>query len=201
MSSIKCKKCGLVNFSTAFECKRCQQPLGNNKHFQPVNFQAPPPVEVYDSPSQNQFQYAAPCIKCGDKQDVSTQNFKKSYKPPIIILGIFLGLLPYFILRLLLTKTHHLTAPFCRRCWGKFKNVGVYSVLNALGFFVVLIVGIAVAVLFDSEVLFLLSFVAAILSYVFGYYYISSISPRYKKVNSQRVIIDAPLIGEVLYES
>lgn len=73
--------------------------------------------------------------------------------------------------------------------------------LNVLMFFVVLIAGIIFAISRDSEFLILLSFVVAIFSYIFGLFYIGKISPKFKKVNSKQVIIDAPLVGEILYES
>lgn len=205
MSSSKCKKCGLVNFSYASECKRCLNPFNNQQskstHFQNYQMPPPPPVfsadeAIYDNPNT---QPKPPCIKCGNIQNISIYNFKKKYVSPIALLGIFIGLLPFFILRWLLSTTHFLSAPFCHNCWNRFRKAETIATLNILGFFVLLVGGIIFAISRDSEFLLLMSFVAAILFYVFGLFYIGTISPKYKKVDAKQVIIDAPLIGDILY--
>lgn len=204
MSSIKCKKCGLVNFSTATECKRCLTPFKNKQsksaHFQ--NYQMPPAPPVFDGDAAYQnsvFQPKPPCIKCGSNQNIAIRNFKKIYNSPVALLGIFLGILPYIILQLLLRTTHHLSAPFCHECWSRYKNADSYSVLIALGAFAGFILAMVAAFAAESFGVFLLGVIVTLILYAFGKSYVKKISPKFKKVNAKQVIIDAPLVGEILY--
>ncbi|HVE58266.1 MAG TPA: hypothetical protein VNB22_15640 [Pyrinomonadaceae bacterium] len=159
-----------------------------------------PPVFGFDGAVNDDFSYQQPpCIKCGSNQNTSIQNFKKIYDSPIAILGIFFGFLPYFILKILLRTTHSLTAPFCHGCWNKFSKANTYLILTQLGFFVVFVLGIVLAIAVNNMGLILLGFVASVVLYIWGNMYVKGISPKYKKVDSKQVIIDAPLVGEILF--
>lgn len=203
MTSIKCKKCGLINFSHAHECKRCgfqfENKQSRSSYFQ--NNQTPSNFGANESLSEDGYeQPKPPCVKCGEKQNVAVHNFEKKYLPPVVILGLFLGLLPYILLKIFLTTTHYLAAPFCHNCWDKFKNARMYSVFNVLFFFVLLVAGTYIAFSYDSEGILAGTILGAILLYALGRFMISSISPKYKKVDSKKVIIDAPFVGEILFE-
>ena len=206
MSSIKCKKCGLVNFDYATECKRCLNPFNNKQsrssHYQ--DFQTPPAPPVFGRDggavhNDAGFQPKPPCIKCGNNQNISIRNFKKIYNSPIAIIGIFLGVLPYLLLALLLRTTHHLSAPFCHDCWGKYKNADTYTTLLSLGAFVGLVGSIILAVALESLPLVVVGFVATLGLYIYGNMYVKKISPKFKKVDSKQVVIDAPFVGDVLF--
>ena len=162
----------------------------------------PPSPPVFGSHGEvnDDFAYQQPpCIKCGNNQNTSIQNFKKIYDSPVAVLGIFFGLLPYFILKLLLRTTHSLTAPFCHGCWDKFKKANTYSNLTQLGFVAVFILGVVVALASETYGLILLGFIGGLVLYIWGNMYVKGISPKYKKVDSKQVIIDAPLVGEILF--
>src|SRR5690349_17616277 len=114
MTSVKCRNCGLVNFATEPSCKRCKNSLpgapSGTAQFQ--SFQSPPPPPVFHGgePVQDDFSPAIPthpCIKCGNTEKISVHNFVKFYNSPIAWLGIFLGLLPYYLLKLLLRTKHN----------------------------------------------------------------------------------------------
>ena|SRR5687768_12848211 len=204
MSAIKCRNCGLVNFSTEIECKRCKKPIaGKSGGQQTQNFLSPPPPPVFDQ--SGGVAYVAvdnvipPCIKCGKQDSITVQSFRKVYNSPVALLGIVLGLLPYFILKLLLRTVHNLTAPFCQPCWKRFRNVEALGILNTLAFFVLLIAGIIFSIVMDSEWLLLGSLLMPILVYFTMQFYLSSISPKYKRVTSKEVIIDAPHVGQIVY--
>ena len=206
MTSVKCLSCGLVNFSTEKSCKRCKSPLagaGNGtQQFQ--SFQNPPPPPVFhgDPTVREQVSVPAqrpPCIKCGSRQNISVRNFVKFYNSPVAFLGIFLGLLPYILLKLLLRTKHDLTAPFCEPCWGKFRHLGTCNVLNTLLFFPLLIVGVVFAFAVDSEWVLLAAVLLPFLVLALGSFYLKTLEPKYKRVNSKEVVIDAPYVGEILY--
>src|SRR5215203_5537707 len=122
MTSIKCLSCGLVNFSSEEFCKRCKSPLsrvgGSDANFDASRMPPPPPVfhgdhaESTTPPPPEVY----PCIKCGSRGAITIRNFVKIYHSPVAIVGIFLGCLPYVLLKLLLRTKHDLTGPFCEAC-------------------------------------------------------------------------------------
>lgn len=57
MSSTKCAQCGLVNFSTAIQCKRCGQPLQQQQEQQQNELSAFADQRTYQ---QNARMTAAP---------------------------------------------------------------------------------------------------------------------------------------------
>ena len=204
MSSIKCKKCGLVNFNTATECKRCLNPFNNNRsvsaHYK--NYQMPPAPPTFHGDAMydtSAFQPKPPCIKCGDNRNIALQNFKKIHNSRIALLGIFFGILPYIILAMLLRTTHQLCAPFCHECWSKYRKADTYSALVSIGTFFGLLLAIIGTIIFKSFGPMLLVFIGVLAFYVWGSLYIKKISPKFKKVNAKQVIIDAPLVGEILF--
>ena len=204
MTSIKCPSCGLVNFSTQSNCKRCNEPLhgsGITQQFQSIQDPPPPPTfhgtSVGDYPAP--VAQAYPCIKCGNRQNTSVRNFVKIYNSPIAILGIFLGLIPYFLLKLLLRTKHDLTGPFCESCWNKFQYVGPLRILNTLAFFPLIIIGVIFAFSVDSEWVLLAAVLLPFLVLATVSYLLTSLEPKFKRVNAKEVVIDAPYVGEILY--
>jgi hypothetical protein len=223
MSSTKCAQCGLVNFSTAIQCKRCGQPLhetsafadqrtyqqnapptapqNNQRQFQ--NFQAPPPPPVFHNQNPPFYQPPPPptfcCIKCGSRNNVAMQNFKKTYLPPVAYLGFLIGPLIFLILALILRVKHHLNAPFCDGCWGGFKNLPTVSTLLSLACIVALFGGIVMSFALESAALGFLAVVVGIGIGIFAKVYESNVSPKYKKVNGKVVVIAAPTVGDVTF--
>jgi len=202
MTSIKCSHCGLVNFSTEPHCKRCKNPIATTStNRSPVHdFQSPPPPPTFNNGiATYQEQEVPPCIKCGNRQNIAVQGFVKFYNSPVAILGIFIGILPYLLLKILLRTRHDLTAPFCQGCWAKFRNARTYDLLNGLLFFPIMIGGIIFSIATDSEWLLLGSFLFPFLVFAVGKFYVSSISPKYKRVTAKEVVIQAPFVGEIVY--
>lgn len=224
MASTKCAACGLVNFSTAIQCKRCNQPLNEMTAFaeqrtyqqnvaQPTapqqnnfqqfqGFQTPPPPPVFHG--QNPAHYQPPpqsfcCIKCGSRDGVSMQSFKKTYLPPVAYLGFFIGPLIFLILALVLRVKHHLNAPFCVACWGGFKNLTMISALLSCACLAALFGGIVISFAIESAAFGFLAVIAGVGIGIFAKVYESKVSPKYKKVNRKIVVIDAPMVGDVTY--
>ena len=66
-------------------------------------------------------------------------------------------------------------------------------------FFVLLVGGITLSVYLDSEWMLLVGLLMPFVVLAVGHYYLNSFDPKYKKVTSTEVIIDAPFVGEILY--
>lgn len=224
MSSTKCVQCGLVNFSTAVQCKRCAHPLSELSGFadqrtyqqtaplrnQPPNdyrqqfqpFQTPPPVFQDERQSFNQPPPPPPnfcCIKCGSRSNVSMQNFTKSYLPPVAYVGILIGPLIFLILALVLRVKHRLNAPFCSECWSGFKNQPTISTLLSLACIVVLFGGLVMGFATESFAFSALGIIGGIIIGIVAKIYESKVSPKFKKVNGKVVVIDAPTVGDVAF--
>ena len=171
-------------------------------NYQPAYLPPPPPVFTEDGfgVTNNSAESGLLCIKCGKSDAITMRSFKKKYVSPIAILGIFIGILPYFLFRLLLTTTHQITAPFCEKCWnGRFERVGMVNQLSILIFLASILLGIGVAVNFASPLSFFIIFGFGMLSVVFAKFFEWKFSPKFKMVDGEKVVIDAPSIGEVTF--
>jgi hypothetical protein len=223
MSSTKCAACGLVNFSTAIQCKRCAQPLNEmsafaeqrtyqqnppqptapQNNFQPLQpFQAPPPPPVFHGQNPAHYQTPPPdfcCIKCGSRNGVSMQNFNKSYLTPIAYLGFLIGPLIFLILALVLRVKHHLNAPFCAGCWSGFKNYPTISNLLSIACVVALFGGIAAGILLESPAFGFLAVIVGVGIGIYAKVYELKVSPKYKKVDRKLVVISTPTGGDVTF--
>lgn len=206
MTSVKCRSCGLVNFSTVPSCKRCKSPLAGSASSQDQfgSFHSPPPPPIFHGDSTvlanvSAGSHAPPCLKCGSRDRITVRNFVKIYNSPVAILGIFLGLLPYFLLKLLLRTKHHLTGPFCEKCWATVKNLRAYEVANSLLFFPILIGGIVFSVFMQNDLILMGSLLFSLFVLAAGSYYLSTLGPKYKRLNSKEAVIDAPFVGEIVY--
>ena len=211
MSSIKCPHCGLVNFSTSQHCKRCQQvlnqyePIADQRNYQASvqnysNYQVPPPPPVFGQnqkpPSRNS---PMSCIKCGDRNKISLQNFKKSYVPPSIGAAAIAPLL-YLILVSIFKVTHQINAPFCDSCWKKFNNGKMLEIIGGVVSLILVIAAIPVFTVFDSIIGFSVCFIAAIVVFAVCHSIKTSWSPKFKLVDNQKVIIEAPHVGEICFQ-
>lgn len=227
MSSIRCKQCNLVNFSTEIQCKRCGQPLNDyapftdersyqenpEQNYQPQqysnqnqptqyqSYQMPPLPSFYsnDYQPQQQPQMQMSCIKCGNGNNVSLQNFKKEYVPPLAYCALLFGLLPGAIIIALTRVIHRLNAPFCHECWSKFRKVNLIETLTTVGALVGFIVGIILAVAAKSLFVFLFIVVAILVMIIYGQMYRAKNSPKFKKVNRKEIVIKDPRFGDVSF--
>ena len=208
MTSIKCRNCGLVNFATEQSCKRCNSalPHASTGSDQFASFNSPPPPPTFhggaEQTNSSSNEFIPPCIKCGSRKKITVRNFVKIYHSPVVLLSIFIGLLPYFILKRLLRTKHDLTGPFCEPCWQRFQSVKWYNAANILLFLVLLISGIAFSIYIDSvssEWWLLGSLVVSLVVFTAGNYYLETFGPKYRKVNAKEVVIDAPFVGAIVY--
>lgn len=195
MTSIRCKNCNLINFSTAMQCKKCKQPLNEYSNFADENQYPTDFEEDYQLPHSAQMS----CIKCGSRNRVSLQNFKKDYIPPISYIGFFMGILPGLILVRLLKIKHYLSAPFCHGCWENFRKVSINEIMGFTGLFLGFFAGIFALVVTESVLIMLLIFAAAFGLAVWSQLYKSKHSPNYKKVSRQEIIISDPRIGDISF--
>ncbi len=196
-----------VNTSPAAFQYSQQQP----QQVQFPTYYEPPPPNFYDEHGQvhpghpvrngRGFSQAEPvppvCVKCGGSHDLSMQNFKKDYTPPIAYLGIFGGILPLLILVLVLRKRHKMNALFCPGCWDKFKHHAVYSGLLSFACLAVLLGGLITAVAAERPMLGLFAFLAAVGIAIYTKYLENKISPKYVKMNRKQVFIKIPNYGEI----
>jgi hypothetical protein len=163
-------------------------------------FQTPPPPGVYFENVEPITSEPMHCLKCGSTSNVALQRFTKKYVSPVAGLGIFLGGFPYFLLRLLLTTTHELTAPFCGACWkGKFEILPKLAMLSNLGFLLSIFVALVFAIYLRSAFATISMFLVAVGVIAFRKAYEWQVSPRFLKIDSKQVIIDAPVVGEVVF--
>ena len=188
----------LKNFNSS--CQKNMQ-LQNTPNY--GRFQMPASPPFFDEQSgQMQFRPTEEknyCIKCGDDKNVSAQEFKKKYVSPVAILGIFIGIIPYFLLRLLLTTTHNISAPFCENCWNKFKDIETHSALFNFGAVMLIILGFLIGGLYDSFLVLAICLCLSIPLFIFGRIYVAKVSPKFKKVDSKQVIINAPKGGAIVF--
>jgi hypothetical protein len=103
------------------------------------------------------------------------------------------------LLKLLLRTKHDLTGPFCEPCWNKFQYVGPLRILNTLAFFPLIIIGVIFAFSVDSEWVLLAAVLLPFLVLATVSYLLTSLEPKFKRVNAKEVVIDAPYVGEILY--
>ena len=206
MTSVKCRECGLVNFSTAPNCKRCKLPLpadgGSVEQFQ--SFQSPPPPPVFHGGNlvrehASSSAQSPPCIKCGNRSSIAMREFKKDYNSPVALLGIFLGVIPALLLALLLRKRHQITAPFCENCWLRFKHADTFRALMLLSVIPAIILVIALTAYAGSITVMLIGFIGVLIAYSLLSRHIKSISPKFKKVTAKEVVIEAPLQGDLVF--
>lgn len=139
------------------------------------------------------------CVKCGAAKNTSIQTFNKKYVSPVSVLGIFFGILPYFILRLILSTNFTVTAPFCTTCWDKFKNINNNLALINFGGAMLIIGGMIIAGINNSFTAFIIGVCLSIPMFIWGKIYSNKVSPKYKKVSQKELIISAPIVGDILY--
>ena len=206
MTSIKCSNCGLVNFSTEPNCKRCEASLPNSANASVgtggIHTPPPPPVfhDNYAEAARPPAEPEYPCIKCGSRGRITVRNFVKIYHSPVAILGIFFGCLPYVLLKLLLRTTHNLTGPFCESCWSLYQRGQTLAVVNVSLFVVIVIVAPIVAVLLDwSEWSLLFIAIGSLALLAIGEKFLTTFAPKYKRVTAKEVVVDAPHVGEIVY--
>jgi hypothetical protein len=221
MGTIRCKNCNLVNFSTEPQCKRCKQPLSeysdfadqrqyqtsfeqsyqsppNQKQTSPFQpYQMPPPPNFHEEQFPGTMQMS--CIKCGGRNRVSLQHFKKDYIPPYLYIAFFMGVLPGLILIALLKVKHQMSAPFCGECWQNYSRISGKEFWGVLGFLGCFFLGLFGLVLFESVFVMLVIFAVGIGLLIRGQMYKSKHSPKYKKINRREVIITDPLVGDVSF--
>lgn len=139
------------------------------------------------------------CVKCGTTKNTSIQTFNKKYVSPVSVLGIFFGILPYFILRIVLSTNYTVTAPFCGTCWDNFKNINNNLALINFGGAMLIIGGMIIAGINNSFTAFIIGICLSIPMFVWGKVYSNKVSPKYKKVNQKQLIISAPIVGDIVY--
>jgi hypothetical protein len=176
-----------------------------------TSYYTPPPPNFYDElrsghpapPVRNDyvrtFTVSIPpvCVKCGGASDLSMQNFKKDYTPPIAYIGIFGGILPLLVLVLVLRKQHKLNGLFCPECWDKFKHYSLFSNLFGLSVLGLLFGGLIFAIAANNPYIGLFGFIAAVMIGIFGNYYSRKISPKFVKMNRKQIYIKIPNYGEI----
>ncbi|MGC2235047.1 MAG: hypothetical protein WA584_02630 [Pyrinomonadaceae bacterium] len=171
--------------------------------YQP-QFNPPPPPQFHDGygyqeqPFQ-QAQMPMLCVKCGDRQSVYMQYFKKEYVPPVAYLALLMGFLPGAIIIALSRVKHDINAPFCLGCWDKFSKVNRMEALGTVGFVLGIIFGIIAMMITQSGFALLVCLAAGFSALVWSQIFKSKYSPKYKTVTRKQVVIDAPSVGDMRF--
>ncbi|HEX6125420.1 MAG TPA: hypothetical protein VFZ23_08620 [Pyrinomonadaceae bacterium] len=70
---------------------------------------------------------------------------------------------------------------------------------NSLLFFPILIGGIVFSVFMQNDLILMGSLLFSLFVLAAGSYYLSTLGPKYKRLNSKEAVIDAPFVGEIVY--
>jgi hypothetical protein len=140
-------------------------------------------------------QSADNCIKCGGA-NTSIQQFKKYYIPPWVSAAAIAPLL-MLILLAFFKVTHNISAPFCTPCWDKFKTGKIVEIVAGLASGVAAFSAIFAFTLFDSISGFIAIIIFSMTFWIAGHLYKESVSPKFKKVDADVVMIDTPSMGEI----
>lgn len=170
--------------------------------YQPAHYNPPPPPQFHGNYGyqEEQFQQSRLlCVKCGGGQNISTQYFKKDYVPPVAYLAILMGFLPGAIIIALCRVKHDIHAPFCTDCWNKFRKVSTFETLSTLSLLAAVFVGGIAAAMTQSGFAFLFFFAASVSFIIWAQIYKSKNSVKFKKVDRQKVVIDAPGVGDMCF--
>lgn len=117
---MKCSHCGLVNFKTAFVCKRCNEPFTNDnapannvnsKVWKDLNF-----LVLEENANLPQF-----CMKCNSRTDTTNKTISIGYYPKHNLFLLLFGFLSY--------KTFNVDVILCQKHLSNRGNVFIVSIL------------------------------------------------------------------------
>ena len=162
MSSLKCAQCGLVNFATDINCKRCGQPLVASSGPQGIvladGYVLPPPPTV-GMPGSGVWrdkskmivskgaQLPDRCVKCNAPAHGAKLKRKLSWHHPAIFILILVATLIYFIVAMIVRKTATVEVGLCQEHMAKRRrNVFITLALILLG-----VLGFVLTVIFGDN--------------------------------------------------
>jgi ribosomal protein L40E len=189
MASIKCPRCGLVNWIDSEVCKRCKSPLVQIKQT---------PGTHSTTGSKEPGAALSVCGVCGDANDLATRNITRTLTPHWVWLFLPLGILPAGILGLVLQVKHSFSLPLCRKCTARRGWAGVISWASIVVCVFVIIIAIGVGLQTRSWVTFVgLMAIAATVAFFSGWFD-KKANPRYVTFTRDLVEIDVPGKGRLL---
>lgn len=168
--------------------------------FQSYELPPPPPAFHGHQPMYQQQQAPACCVKCGTRRDISIQQYKKDYVPPLVYLSIFLGWLILLILILVLRKRHDITLPWCNECWRKFKLAKAMETVTSVGCLVLLGVGLCAGIGSNNMMWFVACLVVGFGSAIWGHIYHKQNAPKYAKIDREKVIVTPFAGGDICFQ-
>src|SRR6266581_4615374 len=136
--SMFCSKCGKENPETGIFCWSCGSKLFKHEvHPQPKNVVP----ALVDAPTEQAAMrdgnnLVAPrrdaalphsCVKCGATG--IPRPYKFAWMDPWYFVFFFLGIFPYFILRLFLRKKFRLAVPLCERHYNRARNLHITAIV------------------------------------------------------------------------
>ncbi len=162
MSSLKCAQCGLVNFATDINCKRCGHPLVASSGPQGIvladGYVLPPPPTV-GMPGSGVWrdkskmivskgaQLPDRCVKCNAPAHGAKLKRKLSWHHPAIFILILVATLIYFIVAMIVRKTATVEVGLCQEHMAKRRrNVFITLALILLG-----VLGFVLTVIFGDN--------------------------------------------------
>ena len=194
MSALKCPQCGLVNFATATQCKRCGTLFSQNVSSEPgLNVQgfvledgyvlpAPPSVGtvgpgVWRDKAKlvvgKDVELPPRCIKFNAPAPGRRLKKKLTWHHPLFFLFIFVGFLVYFIVAMFVRKTATVELGLCEEHMAKHRrNVWITASLILLG-----ILGFALAVIVGENGFLFVGILLVLAGIIFGVSVLKVVSP------------------------
>lgn len=220
MPTTTCPSCGYVNSTFSAECESCSEPLPGAAYeneyqmerpterqtppgFVNPAFQQPPPPPRFDAAGN--MTVTAPahtrmtCIKCGGGQGVELEFVKREHVPPLVYLSLLVSPLLMVILAVIFKVKHELNIPFCRECWQNYNRANKIANASVFGFIALLVGGVVGMLFFNSGWIVLLAILAGIAALTYGFVTKKNNSPVYKKVDSNQVVINDPVHGDIQF--
>ncbi|HEV7646500.1 MAG TPA: hypothetical protein VGO50_21375 [Pyrinomonadaceae bacterium] len=163
-------------------------------HPRPFITDAPPAAADREAPV-NEIPFA--CVKCGIGQDLELQDFKKDYIPPAAYITVMFNPIILLIVILVTRKQHKVSALFCPKCWGKFKDYKTICFVTGGVAFAGLIGAIVAVANIENMILMISAWAIPIIIAIGGTAYAQRIAPVYGKITRHEVFIKVPDHGEV----
>ncbi|HEV7475589.1 MAG TPA: hypothetical protein VGN90_16155 [Pyrinomonadaceae bacterium] len=193
MSALKCAQCGLINFATATQCKRCgilfvqtvSSPTGSNLQgfITADGYVLPPPPSVglpltgiwRDKQTlvmSKEAQLPQRCVKCNAVTN-GRMTRKLSWHHPAIFAVLLVNLLVYLIVAMIVRKRATVEIGLCDEHRAKRQTyIWITLVLVMLGFG-----GFVVAIMAEDGLPALVGLLLLLASLVFGVFAIRLVSP------------------------
>lgn len=194
MSTLRCAHCGLVNFATATQCKRCRTPFvqdvssASGANVQGIvledGYVLPPPPSVgtagpgvWRDEAKLVVGKDVPlpprCVKCNAPAPGRRLKKKLTWHHPLFFLLIFVGFLVYFIVAMFVRKTATVELGLCEEHMAKHqRNLWITASLILFG-----TLGMVLALIVGENSLLFVGILSVLAGIIFGVSVLKVVSP------------------------